>query len=162
MSDKIQFQPAHIEENIRARTPKGASTSLTARNDLTRYYDSIGLALSEIELTEAEARVICERMGDLIRQKLYSRDNICLMCSFDQSDASKWGVDPAEVNEKMGALTPFQHLAILDAVERFWLNPTAKDALLKVGLLRPREKTESRGMRKTRSNNKAAIEEQGS
>jgi hypothetical protein len=56
MTNKVQFQANDIEEAIKVLTPKGASIGPAARSDLARYYASLDVALSEIDLTEAEAR----------------------------------------------------------------------------------------------------------
>jgi hypothetical protein len=50
-------------------------------------------------------------------------------------------------------------LAILDAVERFWLNPTAKDALQKVGLVKS-EKRDRQTARRNRTKTAAKLTNQ--
>lgn len=123
----------------------GAFNSLAIERDLSRYYALLRGALRSLNLSEAEASLICEAgcwatshgslTGPSARQalNLELRDAIGL----NKLD-KKWSVEEGPFAAKVAEWTEAQCLAVLDAVERFWMDPQAEtvDKLREVGLLR--------------------------
>lgn len=138
MAAKVQFQAADIEGELRARNRDDESLGLIARRDLLRYYQCLGAELRSIRPTEAEARVICDylhRYLDLRPIDPAGSLHFALALGVDRATSSEWGVDAEALNHKIQALTWTQRLALVDAVERFWIDPTGRDALRRAGLI---------------------------
>ena len=114
---------AHI--SFRAHTPVLAARlatagAPTAQRDLERYYQSLDTALREVSLTEPEWNYL----RDILRGTFIDTNTARLLWA-EVEDAedeygAKWGVDPTDLSGRLRTLSPFQCLAIADAIERWW------------------------------------------
>lgn len=119
--------------------------------DLGRYYLMLGETLRAMRFTREEAMMMCDicKEAAVFRHSintlsaapliLYAnlRDGILL----DQIN-EKWKVDGEAFLERVQRFTPLEAMAILDAIERFWiqskvwLEPDFNQLLIQVGLVR--------------------------
>ena len=101
----------------------GLSNGAVAARDLDRYYRLIDRTLKGIVFTVAEASAIVDACNGTFWDTHSLFDGLALgmedAISGDQLDA-KWGIDGERLLAKLRALEPVQHLAIVDAIERFW------------------------------------------
>jgi hypothetical protein len=114
---------AHI--SFRASSPTlaarlAAADGTTAQRDLERYYQSLDTALREVSLTEPEWNYL----RDILRGTFIDTNTARLLWA-EVEDAedeygAKWGVDPTDLSGRLRTLSPFQCLAIADAIERWW------------------------------------------
>lgn len=145
----ITFRDAALEPVIDARM-RGDGTreslGLVAKRDLRRYYDLIGAALPDLDLSPTEACLICDALADV-----QINDDRWLRLWAEVSDGvrandlgAKWGLSDAAVErliERVRLLPPSGRAAICDAVERFWIimrhapKTPLNEALEEVGLL---------------------------
>lgn len=145
----ITFRDAGLEPVIDARMRGDGSREslgLVAKRDLRRYYDLIAAALPDLDLSPAEACLICDALVDV-----QIADDRWLRLWAEVSDGvragdlgAKWGLSDAAVErlvERLRLLPPSGRAAICDAVERFWIvmrrapKTPLNDALEQVGLL---------------------------
>jgi hypothetical protein len=132
--DVVQFKPGALIDEISAR---GVPNQICKR-DLARYYALLDRSLRKVHLTEAEALLICDALNSR-RFDEHSCEHV-RMCiretmRFDELD-KKWGVDVESFNAKLEEMTSSRLLALVDAAERFWRNPTPREAALRrVGLV---------------------------
>lgn len=128
--ERTQLQPRATEDN---------SAGLVAKRDLGRYYDVLAreLKLAAATLTRGEKLALC----DLSNGTLWDSTSIGFLWAevADTSPAqlAQWKINQAALVEKLRALTPTQTLALVDALERWWLldNVTDHDeSLAAVGL----------------------------
>ena len=120
----------------------GLSNGAVASRDLERYFLLIDRTLQGIVFTVAEASAIVDACNGTFWDTFSLFDGLALgledAISGDQLDA-KWGIDGERLLAKLRALEPVQHLAIVDAIERFWVSDLSRDReeiLWEVGLLR--------------------------
>ncbi len=134
----IQFRPGPLAGELAARTHDGASE--IARRDLARYYALLRNELRRVELTESEALAIAEACrewiasGDITPWSMPAQVDQAL----HESDlADRYAIDGAQLVRKLWLLSHCQRMAIVDAVERYWLsNGDPAIRLLDVGLVR--------------------------
>lgn len=138
----IQFRAGDtLLPEIQARD-EGHGPGPTARRDLERYYYMI--RSSTPTFSEAEARLLVDALSGIITEPHTAHllwavvDDAIRLGRLDE----KWGVDGwALVQRLRNDLTPFEALAIADAVERVWsLMADAKstpimDVIIRVGLI---------------------------
>jgi hypothetical protein len=138
----IQFRAVDtLVLDIQARD-EGHGPGPTARRDLERYYYII--RTSTPTFSEAEARLLVDALSGIITEPHTAHllwavvDDAIRLGRLDE----KWGVDGWElVRHLRHDLTPFEALAVADAVERVWsLMAEAKsaritDVLTGVGLV---------------------------
>ncbi len=138
----IQFRAGDtLLLEIQARD-EGHGPGPTARRDLERYYYMI--RSSTPTFSEAEARLLVDALSGIITEPHTAHllwavvDDAIRLGRLDE----KWGVDGwALVQRLRNDLTPFEALAIADAVERVWsLMADAKstpitDVIIRVGLI---------------------------
>ena len=120
----------------------GLSNGGVAARDLERYYRLVERTLQGIVFSVAEASAIVDACNGTFWDSFSLFDGLALgledAISGDQLD-QKWGIDGERLLAKLRALEPVQHLAIVDAIERFWvadLNREREDILREVGLVR--------------------------
>jgi len=111
--------------SFRAHTPVLAARlatagAPTAQRDLERYYQSLDSALREVGLSEPEWNYL----RDILRGTFIDVTTAPLLWA-EVEDAepeygTKWGIDPAGLSGRLRTLSPFQCLAIADAIERWW------------------------------------------
>jgi hypothetical protein len=140
---QIAFRLGDLESAIllRSAEPTGAEASATVRRIVARYLDLVECELDQIELSEPEAALVCDAlnglwMGEAAAVRLLWAE-VADAIAHDRLDA-KWGVDGEALVAKLRRLTPGQRLALLDSVERFWLQADrpAAEVLREVGLVR--------------------------
>ncbi len=138
--DRIEFRAGPVAGPISDRTGT-ISEGLVARRDLERYYALLDHELARVELSEAEASLICDALnGTLMDPHSYRLlwAEVADAVRLDGLDA-KWGVDGDALVERLRALSPGAMMAVVDAVERFWLSPNPLgENLRRVGLVRDR------------------------
>lgn len=120
----------------------GLSNGAVASRDLDRYYRLIDRTLQGIVFSVAEASAIVDACNGTFWDVASLFDGLALgledAISGDQLD-EKWGIDGEQLLAKLRALEPVQHLAIVDAIERFWVSDKSRDReeiLREVGLVR--------------------------
>jgi hypothetical protein len=101
----------------------GLSFGAVGARDLERYYRLIDRTLQGVVFSVAEASVIVDACNGTYWDTFSLFDGLALgledAISGDQLD-QKWGIDGERLLAKLRALEPAQHLAIVDAIERFW------------------------------------------
>lgn len=137
---KIQFRAGDLAAPLAQRGEREGAGNI-ARRDLGRYYALLARELAAVQLTEAEASLLC----DAGNGTLFEPSSIPLLWA-EVDDAirgdgldRKWGVDGPALVAKLRALTPGQHYAVVDAIERFWQPGHVEDLsaqLRAVGLVR--------------------------
>jgi len=144
----ITFRDAALEPVIEGRMRGDGSREslgLIAKRDLRRYYDLIGAALPDLDLSPAEACLVCDALVDAqisddrwLRLWAEVADG-----ARDGSLGTKWGLSPNAVErlvERVRLLPPSGRAALCDAAERFWIvmrhkpKTPVRDALISVGL----------------------------
>jgi hypothetical protein len=139
MSTTIGFRINDDLEKQIASRDKYQSPHHTARLQLERYFSCLAYALREIRdvFTLAELQM----MSDAANGTLWEVHSVKMMAaqledaaSFDGLD-KKWGVDVGALIHKLKPLTHFQHMALVDALERFWADPNRDTTLEYYGSL---------------------------
>lgn len=128
----VQFRSMEVESAIGVRLSDYlGSPGRVAARDLERYYDILAAELRGVSLTEAEAMALVDALSGVLheppevaRTMLWAGvdDAICL----DGLDA-KWNIDGPALVAKLRALSPAQAMAVIDAVERWWVLVGAAD-----------------------------------
>lgn len=142
MPDRIQFRPGKLAERIveRAdeRDPMNLSADLTARRDLTRYYQVLANSLPRLE--EGEAMWLVDVLNStVLDERTYRYLAHEIADSIQDGMEDKWGVNGHAFVDKLLSLSPGALMALVDAVERFWLRQEGRDArevLVEVRLLK--------------------------
>lgn len=113
-----------LQAEISTRNDFNSESQVIVR-DLTRLYSMYQLALRDISLTVSEAILICEVLNEVTLDinnacNLWSRvEEACRM----QNRHKEWDIEEYEpLVCKLQALSFFHCVALLDAVERFWIN----------------------------------------
>lgn len=136
---RVEFKSAVLSRIIAERAGQD-SLGLTAARDLERYYALVEEELGSLDLTEAQASLICDALNGTLLEPYSIRllwaevDDAVHLNGLDR----KWGVSGPALVEKLRALTPGQKFALADAVERFWRDTTVptEERLRQVGLIR--------------------------
>ncbi len=120
---------------------RGENTSTVGLRDLRRYYALLNHHLLELSLTVGEASLICETLKDYRfeddseqTRTIWKRVNDAI-----QRDRleKKWSVNSEAFIHKLHGLTNLQAVALVDAVERYWIREQANpDEPLETKLLR--------------------------
>jgi hypothetical protein len=104
---------------------RGENTSAVGLRDLKRYYALLNYHLLELSLTLGEANLICEALKDYWfeddseqARAIWKRVNDAIQR--DHLD-QKWSVNDKAFIDKLQALTHLQAVALVDAVERYWV-----------------------------------------
>lgn len=131
-----------LHRGVTSRVSGGMSTGAVAARDLERYYRIIDRTLQGTLFTVAEATAIVDACNGTFFDSFSLFDGLALSLEDAISGEGldgKWGIDGERLLAKLRALEPGQHLAIVDAIERFWaadLNRDWADILREVGLVR--------------------------
>jgi hypothetical protein len=133
----ISFRDQALASQLAERSGE-RSLGLTAARDLERYYSLLRDTLPTIPLAANEAILVCDATNGIIidphtYKLIWAQVHDAI--HIDRLD-EKWDVDGQALVSKLRGLTAAQCLALADAVERFWLDPNAPDALRRVGLVR--------------------------
>lgn len=116
----IAFRDKVVEAELGARVSGSYSPSQIAARDLDRYYTLLRRSLPTF--TEAEACLIVDACSDW---HVEPHSASLLWAQVDDAIRNngldgKWHVDGATLTARLRILTPFESLAVVDAVERFW------------------------------------------
>lgn len=137
----IAFRDADLEPDLAARAKEHASLGLVAKRDLARYYTTLRRELRTVAgaLTRGEKLALC----DVSRGTLWDSTSVGFLwaevADTDPADLEQWEVDRDALVAKLRAFTPTQTLALVDALERWWLLASVSDhdeGLRAVGLTR--------------------------
>lgn len=140
-NDRVSIRLADLLAPVTARTQADESLGATAKRDLSRYYNLLerDLAVIAQALTRGEALLLCDLNNGTIWDTVSPgalRDQVG---DAEQARLDAWDVDRDTLTAKLRALTTGQALALVDAIERWWLLPdgAARDhpaSLAAVGL----------------------------
>jgi hypothetical protein len=116
------FQDSKLKTALLKR---GDNTSTVGLRDLKRYYALLNYHLLEISLTTDEAKLICEALKDYQfeddpEQTRTIWKQVDTVIRQNQSDP-KWSVNREALIRKLQGLTDLQVVALVDAVERYWV-----------------------------------------
>lgn len=113
-----------LQAEITSRNDFNSESQVIVR-DLTRLYSMYQLALRDISLTVSEAILICEVLNEVTLDinnacNLWARvEEACRM----QNRHKEWDIEEYEpLVRKLQALSLVHCVALIDAVERFWIN----------------------------------------
>lgn len=145
-SEKIFFRAVPpLDAALPARQRHGISTGAVAQDSLGRYFALLAAELREVTLSRGEALLLCAVLnGALIDTSFWPRQaNQLLAAELEDSEpdgyAEQMGVELAPFVERVRGWSRSTALAVVDAVERFWVAQHELDtdeALIHVGLLR--------------------------
>ena len=116
--------PDDLLSKIELRSdPAGGGISEAIRESLSRYYYLLDFERSKIQDTFTEGEL--SLMVDLCNGTLFQPFTVINGVSANVADAEdfyfqKWKCDRKELLDKLDKLTPCQHFALVDAIERFW------------------------------------------
>lgn len=135
----VAFRPnSRLQTHIAERQELDRSTGLIAARDLERYYELLRRSLPIF--TEAEAFLIVDACNGWFIEPhsaplLWAKVDECIRRNGVNGEQNPNG--PALV-ARLRTLTPFEQLAIADAVERFWNGDHSNRAagLRRVGLVK--------------------------
>lgn len=139
MTNQVMFRASDQLLAEITRRDDGRGESLVAKRDLDRYYAALSAELRAVSLSEPEALLLCDALNGVLHEPhtvplLWASIDDAIR--LDRMDA-KWGVDGADLVARLRALTYTQALAVIDAVERWWLlTDRSAGALQTVGLRR--------------------------
>lgn len=118
---RIQFYVGRSSINaaLSERASPRLSPSEIAKRDLERYYALLRRSLPTF--TEPEASLILDALNGMPTEP-HSVALVTTIVDAIRLNAldQKWGVDGDTLSVRLVRLTPFELLAIADAVERFW------------------------------------------
>lgn len=120
---QVSFRIAELTAPIQERTNSYNSLGSIAKRDLERYYALLSAELRTVDLSEAEAMLICDAQNGILMESHSMRllwagiDDAIALDRLDQ----KWHVDGGPLVAKLRTLSPAQTYAICDAAERFWV-----------------------------------------
>jgi len=108
---------------------RGDNTSTVGLRDLQRYYNLLNYHLLELSLTIGEANLICEALKDYRFEEDFEQtraiwkrvDHAIQQDHLDQ----QWSVNGKALVRKLQALHELQAIALVDAVERYWVREQA-------------------------------------
>jgi hypothetical protein len=148
-SPLIQFRAINksLANDLEQRSEVGKSASDIAERDLERYYYMLKFALAKLPFSMGEAMLLCDVMNGTIIEP-YSASLLWASVSdgVDEGRAEYWKqyhpeLDGAKLIAKLKALSPFECMAVADAIERAWNSETyqvanMEERVRQVGLVR--------------------------
>ena len=117
--------------------------SRIAERDLDRYHDMLWRSLPKFSV--GEAMLMCDALNGSINHA-YSAPLLWAQISdsLEEGKAEKWEVDGESLVERLRKLTPFECMAVIDAIERAWSGPyhvnSLEEKVRVVGLVREEKK----------------------
>lgn len=122
----VQFRSMEVEPalGLRLSAYLGSPGRVAAR-DLDRYYAILAAELRGVHLSEPEAMLLIDSLQGVLHELPESAPTM-LWAGVDDSirldglDA-KWDVDGPALVATLRALSPAQAMAVIDAVERWWV-----------------------------------------
>lgn len=122
---RIVFRAGHLEHEIVQRTPTcQQSPAQTAQRDLERYYQVLATELATVAktLTTRQALAIADATnGTLIDVRTARMLHHEIEDALADGIADKWQIDGAKLLDTVRSWTTSQRLAVLDAIERWWM-----------------------------------------
>jgi hypothetical protein len=129
-----------------ALTERGEDSSGIELRDLKRYYSLLNYHLLELTLCPSEVHLVCDalkdyRVEDDSEQARVIWKQVAAAIQRDQLD-QKWKIDGSALIHKLQALNHLQFMALVDAVERFWireksnLHESKETKLSRIGLIK--------------------------
>lgn len=121
----VSFRDAGLDEQLELRAADTTHTNQVAKRDLNRYYT----ALRRERPAVAKALTRGEKLAVIaISNGTFWSDEMTAYVWAEVADAddeqlAQWGVDRDALVAKLRAFTPTQTLALIDAVECWWLLP---------------------------------------
>lgn len=114
-------------KTLDALAARGPNRSYVVARDLERLYTLYSHALRDVALNIHEACLLVDALQD---HTLDANSADLLWMAVSDADRERdlggtWGVDMRALGERLSDLDRLHALAILDAVERFWLDPSA-------------------------------------
>lgn len=136
----IAFRDREVEDQLRQRASAGRSPAQVAARDLARYYALLHRSLPAFSAPDASLIVdACNGWFVEPHSAPLLWAEVADAISLDGLDA-KWGVDGPALVARLRALTPFEALAVCDAIERAWKHLGAGEdiaaTLRAIGLVR--------------------------
>jgi hypothetical protein len=108
-----------LKERIEGKQP----LDQVVRRDLERYYELLQRSLPTFSMSEA--RLICNALnGNIIRPESVHLIWAEVSDTLEEGIIDEDGVDGPALVKRLRALTPFECMAVADAVERVWNSPT--------------------------------------
>lgn len=146
-SPVVEALQARDDHKLQGPGKPGKFNANALQKDLSRFYGLMERTLRTIDLTEQEACLIADALNGTWAFEWGGIDNVSAQSAMriELRDAiglnkldKKWDVEEGPFASKVAEWTEAQCLAVLDAVERFWMEPQAEtmDKLREVGLLR--------------------------
>lgn len=124
----VQFRAARVERQIGARLDAGGSPGLVAARDLERYYAVLDAELARVALSEPEAMAVVDALnGAALDAGSYRLFWASVSDALAEGLAGKWDIDGSALVAILRALSPAQAMAVIDAVERWWVIADAAD-----------------------------------
>ena len=113
-----------IKERCESETSDSTEVNEICKRDLARYYAVIQLAQQRLAkiFTEPEQKLICDSLNGTWHEPVIfgaTKFNVEDSIRFNKLD-QKWKINGANLLEKISSLSPFEELALIDAVESFW------------------------------------------
>lgn len=143
---RINFRlGTHLAEALSSRQVND-SLDLTAKRDLERYYDMLQRSLPHFSM--GEALLMCDVFNGTIHMP-YSVSLLwaSVSDSIEGGQGEYWqehypSLDVPALVERLRKLTPFECMAVADAIERAWNSPeyrinNMEERVVAVGLVKP-------------------------
>lgn len=129
----IQFRSLEIEPQLGLRLSHAlGSPGRVAVRDLDRYYATLAAELRRVDLSEAEAMLLIDSLNGTMHDTTESLPTMLWAGVADSIRldglAATWDVDGSALIATLQALSPIQAVAVVDAVERWWIIQAAADA----------------------------------
>lgn len=130
------------EIDARADPPEPSVRARVAQRDLGRYYHLLQETLATVDLSRGEAGLlvdVCNGWATHVEPPELLAHGLALQvddgCRLEALD-EKWHVERVPLVEKIEAWSTAQAIAVIDAIERFWIDPNPLDVVLvRVGLI---------------------------
>jgi hypothetical protein len=121
MVDKIQFRPGLLEEQLEKRIGRDPmlSIDLTAKRDLTRYYQVLADSMPRLQFGEA-CWIVDILNSTILDERTYRYLYVDIEDSIQDGFDEQWKIDGRAFAAKVRDWPPCASMAVVDAAERFW------------------------------------------
>lgn len=129
-SPQIQFRAIDkLAEALEVRAEQGRPASLVAQRDLERYYETLRRSMPSLTVGEASL------LADVCNGTYWEPHTVTLLWAnvadaLDDPVAEKWGMSDAYAQDfvqRLRRLSYAECMALVDALERFWIGPYHKE-----------------------------------
>lgn len=130
----INFRPGAVSGELMERDDK---PGMAAKESLHRYFDLLARARRTLRFSPGEAAVLAQTL----RSVGYSPDLVDVLWAIvdRKLDEHPWHdvnkVDRKALVDRLRGLNPWQTVAVLDCVERFWRSPYTENGRIAEGLV---------------------------